>query len=430
MKACDLLIENLSQIVTPSGPAPRRGSDLGALQKIEDGAVAITAGDLVGVGGRRELRSTFTPHETIDAGRGTLLPGFVDAHAHPVFAATRESEFEMRLKGATYQEITASGGGIFSSVRSLRAMGDAELVARTRSNLDRFLASGTTTLEAKSGYGLSFADELRSLEAIATAARGHAVEVCPTFLGAHQIPEEHRHDRAGYIAKLISEMLPEVKRRGLARACDVFCDDGAYSVAEARIVLEAAKAAGFALRVHAEELARLGATELAVELGAESADHLCKVDDAAIRALAGSATAAILLPGTVLSLGLKAIPPARKLIEAGAAIAIATDFNPGTSYLSSMPLCIALACDILRLTVAEALTAATLNAAWSLRLDDRIGSIEVGKQADLVLLDRPSHLFLGYELGENLVSMVFKRGRVVVDRRPAATTPVGTQEFR
>jgi len=406
MKACDLLIENLSQIVTPSGPAPRCGSELGAILVIEDGAVAITGGNLVGVGSRRDMRATFDPMNTIDA------------------------EFEMRLKGATYQEITAAGGGIFSSVRSLRAMGDAELVARTRSNFDRFLSTGTTTLEAKSGYGLSFADEIRSLEAIAAAALGHAVEVSPTFLGAHQIPEEHKQDRAGYIAKLVSEMLPEVKRRGLARACDVFCDDGAYSVAEARVVLEAAKAAGFALRVHAEELARLGATELAVELGAESADHLCKVDDAAIRALAGSGTAAILLPGTVLSLGLKAIPPARRLVDAGAAVVISTDFNPGTSYLSSMPLCIALACDVLRLTVAEALTAATLNAAWSLRRDDRVGSIEVGKQADLVLLDRPSHLFLGYELGENLVSMVLKRGCVVVDRRPAATSPVRTQEFR
>lgn len=417
MQRCDLILENLSQVVTPLGGAPRRRAELAAIAVIEDGAVAVADGRIVAVGTRSEISDSWSARESIDGRRGTLLPGFVDSHAHPVFAATREREFEMRLNGATYQEITAAGGGIFSSVRSLRAMSDAELATRTRSNLDRFLASGTTTLEAKSGYGLSLADELRSLEAIRAASAGHPVETLPTFLGAHQMPEEHRGDRAGYLEKLISEMLPEVKRRGLARACDVFCDDGAYTVAEARVVLEAAKRAGFALRVHAEELARTGAVELAVELEAESADHLCKVDDAAIAALAGSDTAAVLLPGTVLSLGLKAIPPARKMVDAGAVVVIASDFNPGTSYLSSMPLTIALACDVLRLTVAEAITAATLNAAWSLRCEDRVGSIEPGKQADLVLLDRPSHLFLGYELGENLVSMVFKRGAIVVDRR-------------
>lgn len=420
MRRCDLLLENLSQIVTSKGPAPKRGAELGVVETIEDGAVAIEGGRIAAVGRRADLTAAFDPRERLDGNGGTLLPGFVDAHAHPVFATTREREYEMRLRGATYQEITASGGGIFSSVRALRAVDDDTLAARTRANLDRFVASGTTTLEAKSGYGLSFADELRSLEAIKRASIDHPIETLPTFLGAHQVPEEHRHDRAGYLDRLVREMMPEVKKRGLARACDVFCDEGAYTVEEARIVLSEAKRQGFALRVHAEELARLGATELAVELGAESADHLCKVDDAAIRALAASDTAAVLLPGTVLSLGLKAIPPARKLIAAGAAVVVATDFNPGTSYLSSMPLTIALACDVLRLTVAEAITAATLNAAWSLRCDDRVGSIEPGKQADLVLLDRPSHLFLGYELGENLVSMVLKRGRVVVDRRAAA----------
>jgi imidazolonepropionase len=416
MRSCDLVIDDLAQVVTPIGPAPRRRDDLASLSVLEDGAVAIEGGLIAAIGRRAEINAEFAPRARLAGGGGTLLPGFVDAHTHPVFAATREREFEMRLRGSTYQEITAAGGGIFSSVRSLRAATDDSLVAATRRHFDRFLRTGTTTLEAKSGYGLSFRDELRSLEVLALAGRDHPLEVAPTFLGAHQIPEESKHDRAGYIDRLIGEMMPEVKRRGLARACDVFCDDGAYTVPEARRVLEAAKAQGFALRVHADELARLGATELAVELGAESADHLCRVDEGAIAALGDSATAAVLLPGTVLSLGLKAIPPARKLIAAGAAIVVATDFNPGTSYLSSMPLCIALACDILRLNVAEAITAATLNAAWSLGRADRIGSIEVGKQADLVVIDRPSPLFLGYELGENLVAAVVKRGVVVDDR--------------
>lgn len=413
MRPCDLLIENASEILTCAGQAPKRGSRLEDLGRIEDGAIAITGDRIVGVGSRAQLSREFAPARRLDAQGGAIVPGFVDAHTHPVFATTREREFDLRLRGATYQQITEAGGGIFSSVRALRALDDGSLRTRTRAHFDRFLRTGTTTIEAKSGYGLSLLDEMRSLEAIRDVAADHPLEALPTFLGAHQMPPEYREDRTAYIDLLIREAMPEVKRRGLAVACDVFCDDGAYTVEESRRILSAAREQGFDLRVHADELKRLGATELAVELGARSADHLCRVDAGAIAALGASNTAAVLLPGTVLSLGLKAIPPARALVEANAAIVIASDFNPGTSYISSMPVCLALACDILRLTVAEALHGATLNAAWSLGIADRVGSIEVGKQADLVVLSRPSHLFLAYELGENPVAQVIKKGRVV-----------------
>ncbi len=420
MEPCDLLLDHASQVVTLAGPAPRRRKDLDAPGVLENAAVAITKGRIVGVDSGDRLRERFVPERVLDTTGGCIVPGFVDAHTHPVFAATREREFDMRLRGATYQEITAQGGGIFSSVRSLRAMPDDSLEALTKSHFDRFLENGTTTIEAKSGYGLTREDELRSLEILRRAGEQHAVEVLATFLGAHQMPKEWQHDRDGYLRLLIEEVLPEVKRRGLARACDVFCDDGAYTVEESRRLLVAAKAQGFALRVHADELKRLGATELAVELGAESADHLCRVDEGAIAALAESSTCGVLLPGTVLSLGLKAIPPVRTMIDRGVAIAVATDFNPGTSYTSSMPFCIALACDVFRITVAEALAAATINAAWSLGISDRVGSIEVGKQADLVVLDRPSYLFLGYELGSQLVRTVVKNGRIVVEKAPVS----------
>lgn len=413
MDPCDLLVTNAAEVLTLRGPVPRVGAALDDLGIEPDGAVAIRAGRIVAVGPARSIEARFAPRRTLDAGGGIVLPGFVDAHTHPVFAATREREFDLRLRGRTYQEITAAGGGIFSSVRSLRAASTADLETGVRTHFERFLDDGTTTIEAKSGYGLNLDDELRSLEILRRVATDHALEVFPTFLGAHQMPEEFKTRRGEYVAFLREQALPEVKRRGLARACDVFCDDGAFTLDEARAVLSAAREQGFQLRVHADELAQIGASELAAELEAASADHLCKATPAAIQALARARTTAVLLPATVLSLGVKAIPPARALIDARVPVAIATDFNPGTSYTTSMPLAIALACCLLRLTVAESIAAATVNAAYSLRLHDRIGRIEPDMQADLVVLARPSHLFLGYELGASRVHAVVKRGRVV-----------------
>ena len=417
MRHCDLLIENASEVVTLAGPVPRVGPDLDRAGVIEDGAVAVTDGRIEAVGPAQELAAGFAPRERIDARRGTVIPGFVDAHTHPVFGATREAEFDMRLHGRTYQEITAAGGGIFSSVRSLRGTSSDELRKLVRERFDRFVISGTTTIEAKSGYGLNRDDELRSLEILKEVSADHPLEVHTTFLGAHQMPEEFRERRDDYIDFLIEEMLPEVKRRDLARACDIFCDEGAYSVAESRRLLEAAGRQGFSLRVHADELQGLGAAELAASLSARSADHLCRISDQGIEAMRAAGTTAVLLPGTVQSLGAKAIPPARKMIEQGVIVAVATDFNPGTSYVIPMPIVIAIACTLLRMTVAEALSAATINAAYSLGIAEKVGSIEPGKQADLVLLDRPSYLFMAYELGECSTSAVLKKGRVVY-RRP------------
>ncbi|MBI4879109.1 MAG: imidazolonepropionase [Planctomycetes bacterium] len=416
MEACDLLIRNASEVVTLAGAAPRVRAALDRPEVVVQGAVAVAGGKIVAVGSAAQVEARFRPAAVLDAQGGAIVPGFVDAHTHPVFGATREAEFDMRLRGRTYQEISAAGGGIFSSVRSLRAASSAELARLVHARFDRFLTAGTTTIEAKSGYGLNREDEIRSLEILRDAAAEHPLEVVPTFLGAHQVPEEYSAARSEYLDFVIQRVLPEVRARRLAVACDVFCDQGAYTVAESRRLLDAARRQGFALRVHADELAPVGAAELAAELCAASADHLCRVSDAGIAALCAAGTTAVLLPGTVLSLGAKALPPARRLIDEGAIVAIASDFNPGTSYLLSMPCVIAIACTLLRMTVAEALAAATINAAWSLGIADRIGSIEEGKQADLLLLEHPSHLFLAYQLGENPVAAVVKRGRVVYER--------------
>lgn len=418
MTPCDLLIRNAREVVTLAGGAPRIGPDLDDAGILSDGAVAVSGADILAVGPEDEVTARFQPVATLDAGGGTVLPGFVDAHTHPVFGATREAEFDMRLHGRTYQEITTAGGGIFSSVRSLRETPTDELTRLVRGRFDRFLAAGTTTIEAKSGYGLNREDELRSLEVLHAVADGHPLEMAATFLGAHQIPKEWADRRLAYLDHLNDEVLPEVKERGLAEAVDIFCDEGVWTVDESRHHLAAAKEQGFSLRVHADELARLGAAELAGELGAASADHLCRIGDEGITALRDAGTTAVLLPGTVQSLGVKAIPPARAMIDAGCIVALATDFNPGTSYVISMPTCIAIACTLMRMTAAEAIAASTLNAAWSLGRADRLGSIEPGKQADLVILDRPSHLFLPYELGESPISMVVKRGEVVFRAAP------------
>jgi len=416
MESCDLLISNASEVVTLRGPVPRVGKALDDPGVVERGAVAVRGDTILAVGPEASLRKGFRAAETLDAEGGAVLPGFVDAHTHPVFWKTREVEADWRQRGRTYQEITAAGGGIFSSVRSLREASTPELTRLVGERFDRFLAAGTTTIEAKSGYGLNRDDEIRSLEIIRDVAAAHPLSVVSTFLGAHQMPEEYAGDRDGYIDLLLTEIMPEVVEQKLAVACDVFCDDGAYTVAESRRVLKGARALGLSLRVHADELKGLGAAELAAELGAASADHLCRISDAGIRALRESGTVGVLLPGTVISLGAKAVPPARKMIDAGVTVAIATDFNPGTSCVISMPFTIGVAVTLFRMTVAEALAGATINAAWSLSLADRIGSIEEGKQADLVILDRPSHLFLGYELGEQPVSAVVKAGRVAFRR--------------
>jgi imidazolonepropionase len=414
--ACDLLIIGASELATPLGTTPRGGADLAAIRVEPGWGLAIEAGRIIDVSPDAELRSKWRARRELDAGGGTLVPGFVDAHTHPVFAATREGEFELRTRGASYAEIAAAGGGILSSVRALRSASTEQLLARLLVHLDRFLELGTTTVEAKSGYGLCAADELRSLEVIAQAAELHSVQPVPTFLGAHAVPEELRGRKADYVVLLEREMLPEVAAKGLARFCDVFAEDGFFSLDDARRILLRARELGLGARIHADQLSDFGAAELAAELGAASADHLEHAGERAIEALAGAGVVPVLCPVVPLYLRQVQEAPARRMVEAGLAPAVATDFNPGSCYLQSLPEVMSWAALRYRFSAAEALSAATLNAACSLGLGSEIGSLEVGKQADVVVLDVPNHLHLVYELGRSPVRAVVKKGWVVWKR--------------
>ena len=412
----DLLVHGAAEIATPLGTAPRGGSRLGAIEVLRGGALAIDAGRIVAVGPERELRARHRARAELDARGGVVVPGFVDAHTHPVFAGTREDEFEARTAGRTYLEIAAEGGGILASVRGVRAASADELLALLLVRLDRFLAHGTTTIEAKSGYGLSLADERKSLAVLARAAAVHPVEIVPTFLGAHDVPAEHRGRKSAYVDLLVEEMLPEIAASGLAEYCDVFTESHVFDVAESRRILVRARELGLGLRMHADQLSLSGGAELAAELGAASADHLEFVGERGIEALARAGVVPVLCPVVPLYLRVDREAPARALIAAGLAPALSTDFNPGSCYLQSMPEVLTWAALRYRMTAAETLTAATLNAACSLGRGERLGSLEPGKDADLVVLDLPNHRHLVYELGRNPVRAVVKRGRVVHER--------------
>ncbi|HYG62746.1 MAG TPA: imidazolonepropionase [Thermoanaerobaculia bacterium] len=412
----DLLIENLAEVATPEGSTPRRGADQGRLRRLRDAEVLCRDGRIAFAGPSEERRRLFgeladTPR--LDGRRGTLVPGFVDPHTHLPWAGSREEEFAARLAGKTYQEIAAAGGGILSTVAATRGAGEEELAAAVLRRLDLMLAHGTTTAEAKSGYGLSLESELRQLQAIRRAAAAHPVELVPTLLAAHEVPPEWRHDRGGYVDLVCNEIVPAAAEQGLARFCDVFCERGVFSAEESRRVLEAGARHGLAPRLHADEFEDSGGAELAAELGALSADHLMAVSPAGIDALARSAVTAVLLPGTSFFLMKHRYAPARRLVEAGVPVALATDCNPGSSYTESMPMILTLAVFQLGLSIEESLTAATLNSACSLGLGAEIGSIEVGKRADLLLLDAPNLLHLAYHYGVNPVAAVVKGGRVV-----------------
>lgn len=423
-ESVDLIVSDAAEVLTMAGggAGPLLGAAMDDPGVIRDGAVAVAQGEVLAVGPRAEIEARYDAPRRISAEGGTLLPGFIDAHTHPIFAATREGEFDMRARGQGYQQITAAGGGIFSSVRALRAATREQLAARLAERLDRFVICGTTSIEAKSGYGLDPVSELLALELLAEAQVAHPIDIDPTCLAAHQVPPEFRDDRAGYVRLVVDEILPEVVRRGLARSADVFCDEGAFSVDEARAVLTGARELGLALRVHADELAPVGAAELAASLGAQTADHLVKVSAAGIEAMAAAGTTAVLLPATCFSLRIREAAPARALIDAGVPVALASDYNPGTSYCPSMVEVVALACGLLGMTVSEALVAATRNAAETLGLPGVRGRIEPGARADLVLLDVPGHLFLGYQLGWCPVARVLKAGHEVWLRQPQRLT--------
>jgi imidazolonepropionase len=416
-----LVLKNIAQLLTlKGGPGPRTGASMDDLGVIESGAVMIRGDRIVWVGSTRNLpiREPKEEHQILDAvGLGVVgLPGFVDSHTHPVFAGTRAAEYDLRARGKTYQEIAASGGGIASSVRQLRSATMDQLVERAERYFRMFLAHGTTTIEAKTGYGLTLEDEWKSLKTLALAKSHQRLEIIPTFLGAHAIPEEYRDSRETYIRLLIDEMIPKVAQEGLAEFCDVFCDHGYFSVEESRAILTAAKNAGLGLRIHAEELGHSGGAKLAAELGARSADHLEWIDDADIEALRNSGTVATLLPGTAFNLGLPRYPPARKLIDAGVPVALATDFNPGSCFNLNMQLILTIACSQMKMTPAEAITAATINSAYSLGISARVGSLEEGKQADIVLMDVGDYREIPYFFGINHCAAVIKKGNVIINR--------------
>ena len=416
MIAADLVLDGIAELATPTGTTARTGADLGRLRVVPDAAVACREGRIVFVGPRAELDATveLTPDgRRVDACGGTVLPGFVDAHTHLPFVGWREREFDQRLRGATYSEIAARGGGILSTVAATREAGREELARQTRVRLDELLRLGTTTVEAKSGYGLAPREELKQLEALRDASAGHAVQVVPTFLGAHTVPAEYRERREEYLRLLVEEMLPEVARRGLAEYADAFVDRQAFSAEEARAVLTRARELGLGLRLHADQLADDGGAALAAELGAASADHLEFASPEGIAALARSGTCGVLLPAATFFLMMQARPPGRALIDGGVPVVVATDFNPGSCPNESMSAALWFASLTAGLTVDEAIAASTLNAAYSLGRAESVGSLETGKRADIVVHDVPNRYHLVYRFGVPRVGTVIAGGEPV-----------------
>jgi imidazolonepropionase len=416
-----LLITGASQLLTLRGRVPRRGKAFADLGIVKDGALLVRDGVIAAVGARAAVEALpgSRSAEKLDVGRRVVLPGFVDSHTHLIHAASRAEEYELKIAGASYEEIARKGGGILNSVKKLRAATAELLKARAHAALREFAAHGTTTLEAKSGYGLDVASELKILRLHKELGAEQPLEIVSTFLGAHVVPAEYRKKSDGaekYVALLIQNLIPEVAAEKLAEFCDVFCDRGAFSRSDSKKILEAGKQHGLAPRIHAEQLTRTGGAQLAVQLGAASCDHLEKINKADIRALGKSNTVATLLPGCDFHLGLKQYAPARALIDSGAIVGLATDYNPGTSPTLSMPMVLSLACSQLRMSPAEAITAATVNAAYSLRLAGQIGSLETGKQADIAVFDIRDYREIPYYFGVNTCWMTLKKGQTVFQK--------------
>jgi imidazolonepropionase len=413
-----MLIHSSSQLLTLAG-RPQRGKTLGTLGIIENGAVVVRDEKIVAVGTTAELKASYPEEPTLDAGGCVIMPGFVDPHTHVIWAGDRANEFEMKMAGTPYLDILAAGGGIISTVKQTRTASIEMLIAQTRPRLLRMFAHGTTTAEAKTGYGLQTATELRLLKALLALDDESPLDLAITFLGAHAIAPEFKDDPQGYTDLVCETMLPMLKEWWETHAprlpqpfVDVFCETKAFDLEQSRQILTKAQSLRFPLKIHADEFDNLGGASLAVELGAASADHLVKTSDADIAALGKSDTVAVSLPCTPFGLAEKDYTPAHKLIEADAILALATDCNPGTSWNESTQFVIALACRTMKLTPAQAIAATTINAAHAIRRSDSIGSIEVGKQADMLILSVPDYRHLGYRYGTNLVKQVIKRGRV------------------
>jgi imidazolonepropionase len=418
----DLLIYHAAQLVTCASPdGPKRGAAMANVGLIPDGAVAVADGEVVAVGPTNDLRAEYAARETVDASGKVVCPGFVDPHTHVVYAGDRVAEFEMRIRGATYMEIMGAGGGIASTTQATRAATVEELVAASRLRLDTMLALGTTTAEVKTGYGLDTESELKMLQAIAALDAIHPADLVPTFLGAHAVPPAYAGRADEYVDLVTGEMLPHViewyrhsafASRHVPLFCDVFCEANVFDRDQARQVLEAGLSHGLPAKIHADEFETLGGVALAVELGAVSADHLDVTPAAEIEALATSSTLGVVLPAVNFNLGSSHYADARVMVDAGVALALATDINPGSAPCPSMPLVMAIACRTQRLLPAEALNASTINAAYAIGLGGQVGSVEVGKRADLLIVNAHDYRHLAYQFGTNLVERVIKRGKI------------------
>ncbi|MDH7563645.1 MAG: imidazolonepropionase [Candidatus Bathyarchaeota archaeon] len=421
----DLLIVNADELITLDGGSqkPRAGKQMQELGIIRDGGIAVKDGKIVAVGKSAEVRHNIRAENVVSADGKTILPGFVDAHTHLIFAGSREDEFQMRIEGAYYLEILNAGGGILKTVRETRKASIDRLADVGLERLDAMLEHGTTTVEAKSGYGLITRDELKILEVMKRLNQLHSVDVVPTFMGAHAVPPEFKGNTQGYVDLVTDEMLPKVAEKGLAEFCDVFCEKGVFNLEQSRRILIAGKSFGLKPKVHADELSMLGGAELAADVEAVSADHLLFSCDEGLRAMAKKNVIAVLLPAAAFSLMNNKFADARRIIDLGVPIALGSDFNP-SCWIENMQLVIGFACNFMRLTPAEAITATTINAAHAINRAPEVGSLEIGKKADILILDVPNHKNLGYRFGANLVDKVIKNGRIVVDKEEKRGEPM------
>jgi len=423
--ALDLLVVNIGELCTVDdaerdAAGPRRQAALGDVGRVAAAALAVAGGRVVAAGPEADVRRALRMSggqppdlEVLDVGGRAVVPGYVDPHTHAVFGRTRHDEYERRLRGETYLEIAAAGGGIRASVRDLRARSEDDLVELSVPRLSRLLRHGTTTVEIKSGYGLSLADELKMLRVARRAADVVGLRAVLTCLAAHEVPDEYRMRRADYVRLICDEVLPRIAAEGLADRCDVFCEPSVFDLQETETILARALALGLRATVHADELEPMGGSQLAARLGADSADHLIRIDAEGIAALAAARTVATLLPGTVFTLGLRSYAPARAMIDQGCAVAIATDFNPGSCPIYSVPLVQSIACSQMRLSPGEALVASTLNAAWALGLAAAVGSLAPGTAADCLVLAGEDHRLVPYHGGLDAVAAVYRGGRRV-----------------
>lgn len=417
-EAIDLLVTNIGQLITMRGSqTARSGREMADVGLIENGAVAIKDGVIVAVGPEKMVRQSLasaTVKETVDAEGRLVTPGLIDPHTHLVHAGSREHELSLKLKGVSYLEILAQGGGILSTVRATRQATEEELYQKARKSLNTMLLYGATTVEAKSGYGLTLEDELKQLRVTKRLNDSHPVDLVSTFMGAHAVPTEYQDRPWEYVDRVIKEMLPEVKRQGLAEFCDVFCEQGVFTVEQSRKILQAAKEMQFGLKIHADEIVAIGGAELAGELGCISAEHLLATTDEGLEALLRGGVIAVCLPATSFNLRASKHARAREMIDMGIPVALSTDYNPGSSPTESLQLVMTLACLNLRMTPEEVITAMTINAAHAIGRADAVGSLEVGKKADLVIFDAPNLSYLPYHFGINHVDTVVKNGKIVV----------------